>query len=86
MAEYAFVREDGEAIGVADKKPEDGKVQESARKPKSTNVGINLNCDPGALLVEDCQSFEGISGKEFSKRTASNLSTLFKRLFDIKKE
>jgi len=26
MAEYAFVREDGEAIGVADKKPEDGKV------------------------------------------------------------
>ena len=86
MAEYAFVREDGEAIGVADKKPEDGKVQESASKPKSTNIGINLNCDPGALLVEDCQSFEGISGKEFSKRTASNLSTLFKRLFDIKKE
>jgi len=26
MAEYAFVKEDGEAIGVAGKKPEDGKV------------------------------------------------------------
>lgn len=84
MADYEFVKEDGGDIEVAGKKPEDGKVAE-ASKPKTTQVAVNLNCDPGALLVEDCQSFEGISAKEFSKRTASNLCTLYKQLFDLKK-
>ena len=84
--EYAFEREDGEALGVpahlkkaAD---EEGKV---AVKAKTTNVGVNLNCDPGMLLVEDCQSFADIDAKEFSKRCAANLCTLYKSLFDIKK-
>ena len=82
MVEYAFEREDGEEIAIAGKKPEEGKVD----RPKVTNVGINLNCDPGAFLVEDCSNFEGISAIEFSKRTASNLCTLYKQLFDLKKE
>ena len=47
---------------------------------------MNLNCDPGCLLVEDCQSYEKITAKEFSKRTASNLCTLYKQLFDLKKQ
>ena len=47
---------------------------------------MNLNCDPGCLLVEDCQSYESITAKEFSKRTAANLCTLYKQLFDIKKQ
>lgn len=46
---------------------------------------MNLNCDPGCLLVEDCQSYEKCSAKEFSKRTASNLCTLFKQLYELKK-
>jgi len=40
-------------------------------------VGLNKNIDVGSLLVEDCQSYEGISMKEFSKRTADNLCTLY---------
>ena len=85
--DYAFEREDGEEI-ISDPAQlrkgagEDGKV---AEKPKTTNVGVNLNCDPGMLLVEDCQSFESIDAKEFSKRCAANLCTLYKQLFDIKK-
>ena len=49
-------------------------------------VGINKNIDIGCLLVEDCQSYEGITMKEFSKRTAENLCSLYKKLFDMKKE
>ena len=78
--EYAFEREDGKEVGEG--------LQPSktvTERPKSTQVDVNLNCDPGCLLVEDCQSYEGITPKEFSKRTASNLCTLYKQLFDLKK-
>ena len=49
-------------------------------------AGINKNIDVGCLLIEDCQSYEGIGVKEFSKRTAENLCSLYKKLFDLKKE
>ena len=76
MDEYEFERDDAGAEN-----------QEDERRPKikTTQVGVNLNCDPGCLLVEDCQSYEKVSAKEFSKRTASNLCTLYKQLFEVKK-
>ena len=55
-------------------------------EPQEDAVGMNKNIDVGSLLVEDCQSYEGITMKEFSKRTAENLCSLYKKLFDIKKE
>ena len=86
MADYEFEREDGRDIddGVRGKRNEDGSKVVNDR-PKSTQVDVNLNCDPGCLLVEDCQSYEGITTTEFSKRTATNLCTLYKQLFDLKK-
>ena len=54
--------------------------------PENDAVGMNKNIDVGCLLVEDCQSYEGISIKEFSKRTAENLCSLYKKLFDLKKD
>ena len=85
--EYAFEREDGLEIATAGKhgRVATGDEETKIAQPKSTQVAVNLNCDPGCLLVEDCQSFENISAKEFSKRTAANLCTLYKQLFDIKK-
>ncbi len=85
--EYAFEREDGLEIATANKhgRVATGDEETKIAQPKSTQVAVNLNCDPGCLLVEDCQSFENISAKEFSKRTAANLCTLYKQLFDIKK-
>ena len=80
MADYEFEREDGVDIDATGKDlrkraAEETKAQYMVNK---TQVGVNLNCDPGCLLVEDCQSYEGVSAKEFSKRTASNLCTLYK--------
>lgn len=84
VEDYAFVREDGQEIATVAKKAGTGEETKVAM-PKSTQVAVNLNCDPGCLLVEDCQSYQDISAKEFSKRTASNLCQLYKQLFDIKK-
>ena len=84
-AEYAFEREDGEDIKVGGKRKSTN-PDAPVFKPKiTTNIGVNLNCDPGMMLVEDCQSYESITAKEFSKRTADNLCTLYKQLFDLKK-
>lgn len=82
---YAFEREDGEEIRQPGHQKTNAEGEEAKVVIKSTQVAVNLNCDPGCLLIEDCQSFEGISVTEFSKRTAGNLSTLFKQLFDLKK-
>ena len=85
--DYAFERDDGEEIGVGGhRKKSENTSGQPAFNPKSTQVGVNLNCDPGCLLVEDCQSYESITAKEFSKRTAANLCTLYKQLFDMKKK
>ena len=83
--DYAFEREDGGEIAEAGHRRKNA-GEETKVIPKTTQVDVNLNCDPGCLLVEDCQSYEKITAKEFSKRTASNISTLFKKLFDLKKE
>ena len=91
MADYEFEREDGGVIddGLRGKKAADQDGNASTvggDRPKSTQVGVNLNCDPGCLLVEDCQSYEDISAKEFSKRTAANFCTLYKQLYELKKK
>ena len=84
--DYAFERDDGEEIKVAGhKKSSENADSKPVFNPKSTQIAVNLNCDPGCLLVEDCQSYESISATEFSKRTAANLCTLYKQLFDLKK-
>lgn len=54
-------------------------------EPKEV-LGLNKNIDIGCLLVEDCQSYQNISDKEFSKRTAANLCSLYRELFDLKKK
>jgi hypothetical protein len=82
MADYEFERDDAPQVEAANKENE---LKANPFKVKSTQVGVNLNCDPGCLLVEDCQSYEKVSAKEFSKRTASNLCTLYKQLFELKK-
>lgn len=81
---YAFERDNSSDHSAA--REEKKSIESKAPKIKTTQVGVNLNCDPGCLLVEDCQSYEKISAKEFSKRTASNLCTLYKQLFELKKE
>jgi hypothetical protein len=57
VEDYAFVREDGQEIAVAGKKPAGTGEETKVAKPSSTQVAVNLNCDPGCLLVEDCQSY-----------------------------
>ena len=81
---YAFERDDA-----SDNPPEDTKMEESKTKSadkSTTSIGINLNFDMGTLLLEDCQSYADISGKEFSKRTAANICAVYKQLFDLKKK
>jgi len=49
-------------------------------------VKLNENMDVGHLLYEDTRSYCGIELKEFSRRTADNLCSLYRSLFDIKKK
>lgn len=46
---------------------------------------LNKHVDVGALLVEDCSSFADVSAIDFQKRTASNLCSLYRKLFELKK-
>lgn len=71
------------------------KPQEDEKKKNATGMrndatqgeyGFNKHLDIGSLLVEDTQSYEGISMQEFSKRTAASLCQLYQALFDIKKK
>ena len=48
-------------------------------------VKLNQNLDVGTLLCEDTQSYVGVDLKEFSKRTAENICSLYRRLYDIKR-
>ena len=76
--QYAFERDDGKDMTPAER---------ASKQEETLGVaGVNLNVDLGALLVEDCQNYEDISDVEFSKRTASNLCLIYKRLFDLKKK
>lgn len=49
-------------------------------------VGVNKYCDIGALMFEDCSSFTEKSEKEVLDITKKNLCTLYKELFDLKRE
>jgi hypothetical protein len=48
-------------------------------------VKLNQHMDVGSLLYEDSQSYAGIDLAEFSRRTADNLCSLYRQLYDIKK-
>lgn len=54
--------------------------------PSQGEYGLNKHLDLGSLLIEDTQSYEGISMQEFSKRTAKSLCQLYKALFEVKKK
>ena len=41
--------------------------------------------DLGNLILEDSTSYEGITTEEFARRTAHNLCSIYKALYDIKK-
>jgi regulator of ribosome biosynthesis len=59
-----------------------------AEEKKTTEplaVKINQHMDVGTLLYEDTQSYAGIDMAEFSRRTADNLCSLYRQLYDIKK-
>lgn len=49
-------------------------------------VGVNKYCDIGALMLEDCSSFAEKSEKQLLEITKANLCTLYKELFDMKRE
>lgn len=49
-------------------------------------VGVNKYCDIGALMLEDCSSFAEKNEKQIMEITKANLCTLYKELFDMKRE
>ena len=56
---------------------EEGKVAPAER--------LNQTMDLGNLIYEDTQSYEGITLQEFSKRTADNLCSVYRALYERKK-
>lgn len=47
---------------------------------------LNKSCDVGGLVVEDCESYEGLTQNQVLKKTKDNLCSLYKQLFDLKKQ
>jgi Ribosome biogenesis regulatory protein (RRS1) len=56
-----------------------------AQTPEPKLLAVNKQCDLGALLFEDCQSFADKSDKEVLDATRKNFCALFKELFELKK-
>ena len=52
---------------------------------KAAEVKLNKQMDLGQLIYEDSSSYEGITREEFAKRTAENLCTIYKTLFELKR-
>ena len=46
---------------------------------------LNKSIDVGALLIEDCRSFEKMNEKEILDKTQENLCQIYKVLFDLNK-
>lgn len=78
MVEYAFEKDEQDT----------GKVAEEyqAVEPTVKKIDYNKTVDIGCLLIEDCQSYADIDATEFSKRTAANICTIYKQLYDMKHE
>lgn len=81
MTDYAFEKE----INEEEKAPETKVSEAPSGTPGIKKIGYNLSMDIGCLLIEDCQSYADIDAKEFSKRTAANICTIYKELFQMKK-
>ena len=47
---------------------------------------MNKSVDVGALLIEDCRSFEKMSQKEILSKTQENICQIYKVLFDLNKQ
>ena len=41
--------------------------------------------DLGALLIEDCTNYDGLSPTEYMARTQDNLCSLYEKMFELKK-
>ena len=60
---------------------------EKIQKIQGENPNVlNKSVDVGALLIEDCRSFENIDDKEKAKKTQENLCQIYKVLFDVCKQ
>ena len=51
-----------------------------------TVMSLNKQCDLGALVMEDCQSYSGKTEAEIMELSKKNFSALFKELFDLKRQ
>ncbi len=49
-------------------------------------VPINTHFDLGALVYEDSSSYAGLTEKEIEARSRDNYTSLFKHLFDLKRQ
>ena len=47
---------------------------------------LNTHLDIGNLLFEDSQSYQGISMEDFARRTAANLCSVYRALYELKKK
>jgi hypothetical protein len=47
---------------------------------------VNKHFDLGALVMEDCQSYSDKTEKEILDLTKKNFQTLFKELFELKRQ
>ncbi len=46
----------------------------------------NKNIDIGALMIEDCECYEGLDDQEITQKTQKNICALYQSLFDLKKK
>jgi regulator of ribosome biosynthesis len=89
VEDYPFEKPEGEGkVMTAEEAEKEPSRNPTGMRPDHTqgDYGLNRHMDIGSLVVEDTQSYDGISMKEFSKRTASSLCQLYKALFEIKKK
>jgi hypothetical protein len=47
---------------------------------------LNTHIDLGNFMFEDSQSYTGISMEDFARRTAANLCSVYRALYELKKK
>lgn len=57
-----------------------------AEEQQAKVLAVNKQCDIGALVIEDCQSYSGKTEEQILELTKRNFGLLFKELFDLKRE
>lgn len=59
---------------------------EAGAEPVVPVVPLNTHIDLGNLTFEDSQSYAGLTDKEFALRTAENLCSVYRALYELKKK